>query len=77
MLQYKRPKKIKGARKKAREEMIERLSLAYPMYFEGKTEREVILLVGAFKGTGMADDQFPSFCISYEAKMEQKLTEGA
>ena len=77
MLRYYQPKKVKGARKKAREELIERLSLAHPMYFEGKTQREIFQLVAAFKATGMNDDQFPTFCISYEAKMEQLLEGGA
>ena len=73
MIQYNQTKKIKGARKKAREELIEKLQLRFPTWFEGKTDKEIKNLVSAFKSTGMHDDSFPNFCISYEAMMEQKL----
>lgn len=75
MIQYKQPKKTKGARKKAREEVIERLQLKYPTWFEGKTDREINNLVGAFKSTGLEDDEFPAYCIQYEARMEQRLND--
>ena len=77
MLSYNRPKKVKGARKKAREAYIAKLYNKFPMCFENKTEKEVTKLVSAFKSTGMNEDQFPAFCTSYEAKMEQTLVEGA
>lgn len=77
MIVYNQPKKIKGARKKAREEVIERLQLKHPIWFEGKTEKEIIKLVTAFRITGMDDESFPAFCISYESKLEQRLIEGA
>lgn len=77
MIFVNQPKKIKGARKKIRQEIIERLQLQYPMWFENKTEREIINLVNAFRATGMDDEHFQSFCISYESKLEQKLIEGA
>ena len=70
MIQYKQPKKIKGARKKAREEVIERLMLRYPTWFEGKSEKEIRDLVNAFRSSGRDDDEFPNFCIGYEAEME-------
>lgn len=73
MIQYKQPKKIKGSRKKAREEAIERLQLKFPTWFEGKTDREIITLVSSFKSTGMEDDEFPAYCIRYEAEREQFL----
>lgn len=71
MIQHKQPKKVKGARKKAREEVIDRLQTKYPTWFEGKTDNQIKVLVGAFKATGMNDDSFPSFCTYYEAKLEQ------
>ena len=77
MIAYNRPKKIKGARKKARAALIERLKTLHPVWFENKTEKEIISVVNAFKVTGMKDEEFPAFCISYEAKTEQTLTEGA
>lgn len=73
MFQYKQPKKIKGTRKKEREEIIERLMLRYPTWFEGKTDKEISNLISAFKATGMTDEQFPGFCTHYEAKMGQIL----
>ena len=73
MIQLKQPKKIKGARKKAREETIENLMLKHPVWFEGKTDKEIRDLITAFKLSGNTDDQFPAFCIQYEAKMEQIL----
>ena len=73
MFQFKQPKKVKGARKKAREEIIERLQLKYPTWFEGKTEKEITNMISAFKITGMDDEQFPGFCVYYEAKMSQIL----
>jgi hypothetical protein len=77
MLAYNRPKKVKGARKKAREALIARLYNKFPVWFENKTEKEITKLVSAFKATGMYEEQFPAFCTSYEAKMEQNLVEGA
>ena len=77
MISYNRPKKIKGARKKAREALIAKLYNKFPMLFENKTEKEITKLVSAFKATGMEEDQFPAFCTSYEAKLEQNLIEGA
>ena len=77
MLSYNRPKKVKGARKKAREALIARLYNKFPSCFENRSEKDAIKLVSAFKGTGMNEDQFPAFCTSYDAKMEQTLVEGA
>lgn len=71
MIYNKQPKKVKGARKKARAEDIERLQTKFPIWFEGKTEKEIIRLVSAFRNTGMSDDEFPSYCISYEAMVER------
>ena len=45
MIQYKQPKKVKGARKKAREEVTERLMLKYPTWFEGKSDKEIKNLI--------------------------------
>ena len=73
MIYTKQPKKIKNLRKKARSEMIERLQLQYPTWFEGKTDKEIKKLITAFKITGMDDEYFPSFCVVYEAKMSQNL----
>lgn len=67
MIQYKQPKKIKNARKKAREELIERLQLKYPTWFDGKSDKEIRELVNSFKATGMTDEEFPTYCIGYEA----------
>ena len=75
MIQSRQPKKIKNARKKAREELIERLQLKLPTWFEGKTDKEIKALITAFKLTGLDDDNFPTFCIDYEAKMEQLLND--
>ena len=77
MLAYNKPKKVKGARKKAREAFIARLYNKFPSCFENKTEKEITKLVSAFKCSGMTEEQFPAFCTSYEAKMEQTLVEGA
>lgn len=71
MIKYKQPKKIKGARKKAREEVIERLQLKFPTWFEGKTDKEIRNLVTAFRLSGKNDDEFPNYCIEYEAEMEK------
>lgn len=69
MIQYKQPKKVKGARKKAREEAIERLQLQYPTWFEGRTDKEIRDLVNAFRLSGRPDEEFPTYCIEYEAAM--------
>lgn len=71
MIQYKQPKKIKGSRKKAREEVIERLILRYPTWFEGKTDKEIKDIITAFRLSGRSDDEFPNYCIEYEAEMEK------
>ena len=71
MIQYKQSKKIKGARKKAREEVIERLKLKYPIWFENKSDKEIRELVNAFRLSGKNDDEFPTYCIQYEAEMEK------
>ena len=76
MIQYKQPKKVKSARKKAREELTERLMLKYPTWFEGKTENEIKVLISSFKVTGMDDEFFPSFCTYFEARLEQNLIIG-
>ena len=77
MLAYNRPKKVKGARRKAREALIARLQGKFPTWFENKSEKEITKLVSAFKAAGMDEEQFPAFCTSYEARMEQNLIEGA
>lgn len=74
MIQQKQPKKIKGARKKARKEVTERLILRYPTWFEGKTDKEIKDLITCFRLSGKSDDEFPNYCIAYEAEME-KLSE--
>ena len=71
MIQYKQPKKTKGARKKARQEVLERLLLKYPTWFEGKTDQEIIDLIVAFRRSKKDDDEFPNFCIRYEAEIEE------
>lgn len=71
MIQYKQPKKIKGARKKARKEVIERLSCKFPMWFDNKTEKEIRNLVNAFRHSGRTDDEFPIFCIEYERQYNE------
>lgn len=71
MIQFKQPKKVKGARKKAREELIERLQLKFPTWFEGKSDKEIRDIVTAFKLSGKDDDEFPNYCIEYEAEMER------
>ena len=68
MLQVKQLKKIKGARKKSRDKVIERLELKFPTWFEGKTDKEIRELVTAFRLSGKDDDLFPNFCIEYEAE---------
>jgi phage terminase small subunit len=77
MLAYNRPKKVKGARKKAREALIARLYNKFPTWFENKSEKEIVKLVSTFKATGMDEEQFSAFCTFYEAKLEQNLIEGA
>lgn len=71
MIQAKQPKKVKGARKKAREEISIRLQLKYPTWFEDRTDKEIKALVSAFKVSGKDDDEFPMFCIEWESKMEK------
>ena len=71
MIQYKQPKKVKGARKKAREEVTERLMLKYPTWFEGKSDKEIKNLITAFRLSGKSEDEFPNYCIEYEAEMEK------
>ena len=72
MMQFKQqPKKVKGARKKARQEVIERLQLKYPTWFEGKTDKEIKNLVTAFRLSGKEDDEFQTWCIEYEAELER------
>lgn len=71
MIQYRQPKKTKGARKKARKEVFERLYLRYPTWFEGKTEKEIKDLITAFRQSKKSDDDFPAFCVSYEAEQER------
>ena len=73
MIQYKQSKKIKGSRKKLREEVYERLLLQYPIWFEDKTDKEINELVTAFRLSGKTDDEFPSFCIEHESKIESLL----
>lgn len=70
MIQFKQPKKVKGARKKAREELIEKLQLKFPTWFEGKSDKEIRKIVTAFKLSGKDDNEFPNYCIEYEAEME-------
>ncbi len=70
MMSYQPPKKVKGARKKAREEVLERLQMKYPMWFEGKTDKEIKNLITAFRLSGKSDDDFQIFCTEYEAKLE-------
>ena len=69
MIQYKQPKKVKGARKKAREEVAQRLLERYPTWFEGKTIQEINQLITAFRLSCRNDDEFPNFCIEYEAEI--------
>ena len=71
MIQYKQPKKAKGSRKKAREEVRERLQLRYPTWFEGKSEQEIKKLITTFRLSGKNEDDFPIFCIEYEAEIEK------
>lgn len=71
MIQARQPKKVKGARKKAREEIIERLQLKFPTWFEGKTDKEIKNLITAFRLSGRSDDEFPNYCLEYEAEMEK------
>lgn len=71
MIQARQPKKVKGARKKAREETIERLQLKFPTWFEGRTDKEIKDLITAFRLSGRSDDEFPNYCIEYEAEMEK------
>ena len=71
MIQPRQAKKVKGARKKVRDEAIERLQLKYPTWFEGKTDKEIIELVNSFRLSGKDDDEFPNYCIEYEAQMER------
>lgn len=73
MIQPKQPKKVKGARKKIRDEVIERLQLKFPTWFERKTDKEIRDLVNAFKNSGLDDEFFPNFCISYEASIGKNL----
>ena len=71
MICNKQPKKIKGAHKKARAEVIERLQCKFPTWFEGKTDKEIIKLVSSFRNTGMDDNEFPCYCIVYESMLER------
>lgn len=71
MISLPQSKKIKGARKKARKEVFERLYLRYPTWFEGKTEKEIKDLITAFRISKKSDDDFPAFCVSYEAEQER------
>lgn len=70
MIQYKQPKKVKGARKRTRDEAIERLRCKFPTWFENKTEKEIRDVVNAFRHSGKSDDEFPVFCMHYESLLE-------
>ena len=71
MIQLKQSKKVKGARRKARDEVLERLLLRYPTWFEGKTDKEIKYIITAFRLSGNDDDNFPMFCIEYESRIER------
>ena len=73
MIQYKQPKKVKGARKKARKEVVERLMRKYPTCFEGKSDKEIRNIVTAFRLSGKSDDAFPNFYIGYKYHLETLL----
>lgn len=67
MIQQRTPKKVKGARKKARLAEIERLKEKFPTWFEGKSEREINRIVSAYRASNPSnDDEFPSFVIKCE-----------
>jgi hypothetical protein len=76
MIQPRQPKKVKGARKKSREELLNRLQSKYPTWFEGKTGLEIKRVIAAFKASGKKDEEFPMFCIEFEAKMETLMELG-
>ena len=66
------PKKVKGLRKKKRQELIEELRLMHPVWLDNKTDREIIDIINAFKKSSYKNnyEQLPSFIISYEASKE-------
>lgn len=67
MIQQRTPKKIKGARKKARLAEIERLKEKFPTWFENKSDHEINRIVSAYMASNpSSDDEFPSFVIKCE-----------
>ena len=70
MIQLKQPKKIKGKRRKERDEIKERLMSKFPTWFEGRSDIETNNLITAFKHSGKPDEEFPDVCIEYEKRVE-------
>ena len=66
MIQPKQPKKVKGKRRKEREEIKERLMSKFPTWFEGRSDKEINVLIAMFKHSGKPDEEFPDVCIEHE-----------
>lgn len=75
MIQPKQPKKIKGKRKKEREEIKERLMSKFPTWFEGRSDKQINELIAMFKHSGKPDEEFPNVCMEYEQYKKSVLEE--
>lgn len=75
MIQPKQPKKIKGKRKKEREEIKERLMSKFPTWFEGRSDKQINELIAMFKHSGKPDGEFPNVCMEYEQYKKSVLEE--
>ncbi len=72
MIQPKQSRKVKGARKKERDQLVDRLTAKFPTWFDNKSIKEIRTLCMAFKNSGMGDDEFPTFCIEYEMGQDRE-----
>ncbi len=70
MIQPKQPKKIKGKRRKEREEIKERLMSKFPTWFEGRSDKQINELITYFKLTKKPDEEFPEVCVAYESELK-------
>lgn len=75
MIQPKQPKKVKGKRRKEREEIKERLMSKFPTWFEGRSDKQINELITMFKHSGKPDEEFPDVCIEYEQYVKSMIEE--
>jgi hypothetical protein len=70
MIQPRTPKKIKGARKKERDVVMDALIARFPTLFECKTQKEIYDIIAKFRKSGRAEGEFPQFLVEYEHSKE-------